>query len=185
MTQANEPRGRDWWLESRHYMRSWDKRAKVVSRFCGDGWVCDIGCGMMGLNRYLPLPARYLPSDLRQWTPEVELCDLNIKKLPEHSLALCNVVTLLGVVERIDDLDWLFSSLATRAEHLVVTYHCADKVQTRLDWTNAYSTDEFTAKLVAAGYAIAQSPMFRDQTIYVARSLRFSDAQKRERESVQ
>src|SRR5688572_2915160 len=58
-TQANDQAGsREWWLEKSHYLRSWDKRAKVAARFCGDGFVCDIGCGMMGLNRYLPLQAR-------------------------------------------------------------------------------------------------------------------------------
>jgi hypothetical protein len=184
-TQAKDGSQRDWWLEKGHYLRSWDKRAKAVAGFCGDGFVCDIGCGMMGLNRYLPLRARYLPADLRQWTPGVELCDLNAKRLPEKYLALADTVTLLGVVERIDDLDWLFATLATRAERLVVTYHCADKAPKRLDWTNAYTTEEFTAKLVNAGWEIAHVEMFRDQTIFVAQSKLFTEEQKQARKVVQ
>ena len=184
-TQANEPGNREWWLEKSHYLRSWDKRAKVAAPFCGNGFVCDIGCGMMGLNRYLPLQARYLPADLKPWTPEVEVCDLNAKLLPEKYLGLADTVTLLGVVERIVDLDWLFASLAKRAERLVVTYHCVDKAPHRLDWINAYTTDDFTAKLTAAGYAIEHSEMFRDQTIFVGRSAVFTEAQKRARDAMQ
>lgn len=186
MTDVIEPGSREWWLEPGHYLSSWNKRARVVAGFCGDGWICDIGCGMQGLNRFLPLRARYLPSDLKQWTPEVEVCDLNAGVLPQRYLALCDTVTLLGVVERIDDLDWLFSMLAQRAERLIVTYHCGEKAPTRLaGWINAYSSAEFSAKLIAAGYRIEHSEMFRDQTIFVARSTSFGENQKRQREAAQ
>ena len=141
---------------------------------------------MQGLSRFLPLKARYLPSDLKQWTTDVEVCDLNAGILPDRYLALCDVVTLLGVVERIDDLDWLFAALARRAERLIVTYHCADTAPTRLaGWINAYTMAELSAKLTTAGYRIEYSEMFGDQTIFVARSSLFGESQKRERKAAQ
>src|SRR5262245_14731582 len=165
---------RVWWLDPAHYLRSWNKRARFAAPFCGNGWVCDIGCGMQGLSRFLPLRSRYLPSDLKQWTPDVEVCDLNAGVLPDRYLALCDVVTLLGVVERIHDLDWLFAELATRAERLIVTYHCSDNAPMRMPgWINAYTSAEFSTKLVAAGYRVEDSEMFDDQTVFVARSSLF------------
>jgi hypothetical protein len=177
---------RDRWLDRTLYRKSWDKRARAVAPFCGNGWVCDIGCGMQGLDRFLPAQARYLPSDLKQWTREVEICDLNMGVLPQRYLALCDVVTLLGVVERIHDLDWLFSELAKRAERLIVTYHCSDKAPKRFpDWVNAYTLSEFSTKLVAAGYRIEHCGTFGDQTIFVARSAIFNEAQIREHKLAQ
>jgi hypothetical protein len=186
MTETEDQSAPEWWLDRRHYLRGWDKRARAVARFCGDGWICDIGCGMQALDRFLPLKARYLPCDLKQWTSEVEICDLNARILPVRYLALCDVITLLGVVERIHDLDWLFAALAPRAERLIVTYHCSDRKPTRMPgWVHGYNSADFSAKLAAAGYRIEQTAAFGDQTIFVARSASFGEPQRRERTSAQ
>lgn len=176
MDIANTGEERLRWLDESSYLNSWNKRARFAARYCRSDWICDIGCGMQGLSRYLPLKTRYLPADLKSWTPEVEACDLNAGQLPDNYLAVADQVVMLGVVERIYDLDWLFSTLAKAAPKLVVTYNTTEFSPTRpKDWISAYSDDAFRTILEQNNYLIESAVRFRSQMVYAARSKAFAD----------
>jgi hypothetical protein len=176
MVQSSKPStmDRSHWTDLGNYQRNWSHRARIAARMVQQtpvSWVADVGCGRGDLSRFLPPKARYLGSDIVAWTPETEVCDLNAGVYPDRSLAVCEAVTLLGVVERIYNLPGLFAYLAPRIDYLLVTYHDAEAKWRNEEWPHAYSPGEFGEMLQAAGFTIVQCVPYKHQKLWLARSL--------------
>ena len=152
------------WTARDSFPDYWDPRAAAVAPLLeGFGWVCDIGCGQQALRRHLAPGVRYLPADLRAWTPDTETCDLNAGQLPLRSLRLCDAATLLGVLEYIPDPATLLRRLGQEAEHLVLTYCATDLWQAdraAMGWMNAMDQAGLRALVTACGYRIVQAEVF-------------------------
>lgn len=174
--------GRDYWLDLGNYNRSWASRARFAAKHIRHQWVSDIGCGRQSLSRYLAPRSIYLPSDIKAWDKNVEVCDLNAGLFPERSLALCDVAVLLGVVQRIHDLPKLFVELSRRVEHLAVSYHADRTRDAPSDWTHSYSSSGFTSVLCDAGYRVTLQASYGRQTIWYGTSENFTETARAERE---
>jgi hypothetical protein len=163
------------WRDAASYEPDWAGRGVEAARLLrGAGWVCDIGCGMQTLRQALPADVIYLPCDLRQWTPRVEPCDLNAGVLPVRSLARCDVVCLLGVLEYIYHPARLLAALARYAEGIVVSYNVpelADHDRAGFGWVNALSGEALTGLLRDAGYATHETVVFQDRELLVRAAL--------------
>ena len=170
------------WSDPGSYEPSWSARGAVVAAMCEPGQaVCDIGCGQQTLRGHLPPGTLYLPADLRAWTDEVELCELNAGVLPERSLARCDIAVMLGVLEYIRDPAALLAALASRVGTVVVSYNCADFAQVdraALGWVNALTEAELLAMLDAAAFDVVRASRFnQNELIVLARSRAFHDDQ--------
>ena len=134
----------------------WAHRARHVATLCRDDqWVCDIGCGEQHLRWLLPAGTNYLPADLLHWTEDTETCDLNAGKLPVHSLTLCDVAVMNGVVRYLRDRDAVFAGLAEYAEFLVIHYRPTDiSPQQARRYPSHLSETELTALLTKNGFEI-------------------------------
>ncbi len=166
------------WSDPDSYLPFWDARAAAVAPMLRERrWVCDIGCGRQALRAQLEPGTRYLPADIRRWTPDTEPCELNQGRLPRRALRRCDVAVLLGVVEYILDPQRLLTRLHRYAEHLLLTY-CAPELWTvdraGFGWVNALSEAELRALLGGAGYAVTGTGVFEERQLVVqARATRF------------
>jgi hypothetical protein len=147
---------RQRWSDPTSYEAFWSDRSVAAGQMLPSGrHICDIGCGMQGLREHLPAGSTYLPADLRAWTPEVMVCDLNAGHLPERYLAQCHVVCLLGVIEYVYDLPRLFEALRQRVETILVSYNCVDLAEVDragYGWVNSLSSEQVPALLQDHGF---------------------------------
>ena len=154
----------------------------------GATFICDLGCGKRKLEEMLP-GAIYLPADVEQWTPAVELCDFNSHAYPEKHLAISELTYVLGVLEYLRDVPTFLSNLAVRTERVVLSYNITDDVQVdRLShhWLNAFTLSELMEMADRAGF---QKQAVRDlrgdypQILLSLRSTHFSAADLAERDA--
>jgi hypothetical protein len=148
----------DRWSKSESFDRNWSRRSPFAAALCADSHcVCDIGCGMQSLRPLLPRHIKYLPADLAKRTEDTALCDLNRKKLPLEYLQQADTVTLLGVIEYVFDVPWLFEALRQSIGTLIVSYNPADMGGTgrrENGWVNDFRLDELVQMIHTAGYLV-------------------------------
>jgi hypothetical protein len=170
------------WSDPTQYHFRWARRARVAARMCrGEQWVCDLGCGMQFLKSFLPRTAVYLPADLKQWTEDTELCDLDAGRLPTRSLDLCGICVLLGVIGHLRDPEALIQGLSQRVEKVLIAFTTTDFTRKgrAQDRATAYALSEMYAMLDRAGFRITDQRQYVHNTMIKAQSERF-DAASRE-----
>ena len=175
------------WMDPDSYLPFWDGRAVAVGPLLRDRrWVCDIGCGRQALRTQLGAGTRYLPADIRGWTGDTEICELNQGRLPRRSLLRCDVAVMLGVLEYIVDPGLLLTRLHRYAEHLLLTY-CVPELWTvdraGFGWVNALSESDLRALLIDAGYMVTGTCRFEDRQLVVQARARSFGAVRRLRRS--
>lgn len=158
------------WLDPKSYSPHWTPRAvKAVAMLENAFAVCDIGCGApQDVRSILPDDIRYLPADLKQWTSDTEICDLNAGIFPEKSLSACDYVLMLGVIEYIFDPAKVFSGLSLRSLRMVTSYHPSEL---RLDrwptWVNNFGEDEYLSMAQQSGWVLKERlPLDHGQVLY-------------------
>src|SRR5271170_1837644 len=123
---------------------AWDKRAAFAADFIADGaHVLDLGCGRMMLRRFLPNGCNYQPCDLVARDPSTIVCDFNAGEFPEAAAGNADVITMLGVLEYIVDVDTFFAHLQRTGRDVVLSY-CATEFTGSIDrsalgWINHFS----------------------------------------------
>lgn len=179
---------RDWSDSAIHKQRywKWARRARFVARACRqDRWVCDIGCGMQALRWFLSKETIYLPADLRQWTEDTELCDLNRGQLPERALELCDVAVMIGVLYYVQDPEALFGHLSNYAEFVVFTYNPTDTHPKRKQhWICHMSEIELLGILARQGFGLHYRTQFgpNRRLLMRVRNKRYGDSHRLRRE---
>ena len=147
-----------YWSNGLNFDPEWDGRAHLAARLlkAGEKIVCDIGCGpRQALRNCLPGGSTYIPLDMKQWTPDVHLCDLNTGDFPAHLIRSADVVFMLGVCEYLVDLRKTFVLLAESCRTLIVSYCSIDLSQARSPlWMNSCSGPEFGSLLGRAGFQV-------------------------------
>ena len=85
--------------------KSWLDRSELASLFIREGdTVCDLGCGVQGLKRFLPANTGYIPIDRDISVQGTFHCDFNDGHftLPTYDF---NVIVALGLLNWLNDLD--------------------------------------------------------------------------------
>lgn len=148
----------DRWQDVENFDQGWSFRSSFVAALCaGAKVVCDIGCGRQTLRHLLPNGTKYLPADLRQWTSDTELCDLNAGVFPTESLAAADTCTLLGVVEYLFDPEEVLKQIAPYVGCVVFSYNARDLVEqdrAGLGWVNALSTGDLMVLCRRSGLVV-------------------------------
>ena len=153
------------WTHPQSY-KDWSTRAERVVQFIrpDEKWICDIGCGALQPVRHLlSANAIYLPADVREWTPDTVLCDLEGGILPLRYLVASDVCMMLGVVEYLSDPAAVFRLLAPSINRLLVTYAATDaKPDRNALWTSHLSKSEFEKTVEDAGFRITARHFIED-----------------------
>jgi hypothetical protein len=175
------------WRNRASYNPSWASRLdSAMPLLAGAAWVADLGCGMQALRARLGSDATYLPMDLKPWTGDTLICDLNARDLPDHYIALCDVCVVMGVLEYLYDPDWLLARLAEHAETIVLSYTAVDMViadRAGNGWVNAFTSDEVVRMVERAGYGVVGLGRHDDQLLVKASRSDFDAVRRAHRDA--
>ena len=175
------------WHDPASYNASWETRLDTAMPMLADArWVADLGCGMQDLRKRLAPGTIYLPMDIKRWTDDTLLCDLNAKQLPDLYISLCDVCVILGVLEYVYEPEWLLARLAEHAESLVLSYNAADLAS--LDraghgWVNAFDTGDILGMVERTPYRVATVAFHGAQMLVKATRRDFDAACREQREA--
>jgi hypothetical protein len=133
---------------------------------------------MQFLKSFLPRTTVYLPADLKQWTGDTELCDLDAGRMPTRSLELCEICVVLGVIGHLRDTEALIQNLSQRVEKVLISFMSTDftrkaRAQSR---AKAYPLSQMYAMLDRAGFCITDQRQYLHNTLIKAQSERFDVA---------
>lgn len=132
------------WSDPASLEAAWDARAELAARFIPAGArVLDLGCGKMALRRFLPYGCIYKGCDLVAREAETVVCDFNLGQFPTEAAADADLITMLGVLEYITDVDAFFAHLRSTNRDVVLSY-CATDLSGSVDrlacgWLNHFS----------------------------------------------
>jgi hypothetical protein len=147
------------WAEVGNLATQWDARAAQAAEHIPAGSsVLDVGAGAMALEALLKPGCTYQPADVVERRPGCFVADLNRGEFPPGRY---DVVTFLGVLEYVHDIDWPLARAARAAPRLIVTY-CADigadpALRRGMGWVNDLPADRFRERLGSAGWTIDTS----------------------------
>jgi hypothetical protein len=148
---------------------AWDRRATFAADFIADGArVLDLGCGGMALRQSLPNGCTYQPCDIVARDPSTIVCDFNAGEFPDAAAGQTDVITILGVLEYIADVDAFLARLQ-RAKRDVVLSYCATDF-TGADnraspWTNHFSLHDLAVLFDRFGFRIERADRIDDHQI--------------------
>ncbi len=146
----------------------WSARSAEAAKWLqGAKTVLDVGCGTMGLERYLD--AHYIPSDVVRRDDRTIVMDYNQEGPP---LIAVDAVAVLGVLEYLHDPGSFLAGL--RARKAVISY-CVTDAKAPLTprrahaWVNDLSTLDVVNMLQASGWTIqSHKPIDDIQTLWLA-----------------
>jgi hypothetical protein len=172
------------WQNAASYNPSWATRLDSAMPLMAEAlWVADLGCGMQDLRKRMAPAATYLPMDIKRWTDDTLVCDLNAQQLPELYISLCDVCVVMGVLEYLYEPDWLLARLAEYAEGIVLSYNASDRAKVDRPgngWVNAFSADEILGMVERTPYRVTKVGRHGEQILVKAMRPDF-DAACRER----
>ena len=160
------------WAKASSYPETWGERAGLAGRHIAPGSrVLDIGCGRMQLRDKLPAGCTYTPADMTRWSEEVHQVDLDRHEFPPGTY---DVITLLGVLEYLQDPAWAVQRAAQSSTHLVTTY-CHPLPDTDMErrrnngWINALSPDDLKRMLAQGGWRLGHDETFQESSKFFQR----------------
>ena len=137
-----------------------DPRAQLAAQFIPSGArVLDLGCGGgETLRDLMPLGCRYETVDRLVHGKGTLIGDLAGGELPTHAATHCDIVVMLGQLEKIADLENLFTHLRFCKQDVIVSYHPADLLngseREAQGFANALSYFELTQLFDRYGFRI-------------------------------
>jgi hypothetical protein len=145
-----------WTDRSNLHHASWIARARLAAQYIPDySKVLDLGCGAMYLRGFLPPHAVYVGSDLIDRDGATIVCDYNCGEFPPPEDRY-DVITLLGVLEYIEDPKRFLRSLRRYGAHVLLTYTLADGMtvsyRESLGWINHFLFDDLMSVLMNEGF---------------------------------
>jgi hypothetical protein len=157
------------WTDARNYNPEWSPRSALAIELLDHArWVCDLGCGAQALRKQLPADSIYLPMDLKQWTDDTIVCDINRRSLPTDYLELCDFCFVMGVLEYIYDTSWFLDALARSAEGIIISYNVAELSLDRREdngWVNSLTSQQFKTLIESAGFKILDTRLYINERL--------------------
>ena len=146
---------------------AWDARAQLAADFIPAGArVLDLGCGRMALKRHLPDSCSYQPCDLVARDAATIVCDFNAGEFPDEAAAEADVITMLGVLEYIVDVDAFFARLQRSKRDVVLSYCATDLTgpidRPSLGWINNFSLYDLAVLCDRFGFRVERSDRVDD-----------------------
>lgn len=163
---ANKEGSKEYWSKTESCHSGWEERAKLAAKWLQDlDTVADIGCGEpMSLKRHLARKTEYIPADLKAWSPDVTVIDLDEKEFLPGKF---DAVVMLDVLEYLQKPGGALRRARKASEKLVTSYchpvgDSAEKVRTQRGWINSFSERGFETLLIRQGWAIEECELFTE-----------------------
>lgn len=103
-----------------------DSRAELAAQFVPSGArVLDLSGGT-ALQPLLPNGCNYRGIDSSRKNRATLVCDLNAGDFPTEAASQCDVIVMLGVLERIADVENVFTHLRFCKHDIILSYHATD-----------------------------------------------------------
>jgi len=158
------------WSDIKNIDTEWDERTAIMAAMIAPrASVLEFGSGREQLEKFLPEGCTYQPSDIVARSARTLVCDLNIgfPQLPQRY----DTIIFSGVIEYIQDLEFLFEQVRVHCGECIVSYALADQlhcVSTRMEngWVNHLPEESLIALFKKAGFSIAEKKAWRQQMIY-------------------
>lgn len=137
-----------------------DPRAQLAAQFIPSGTrVLDLGCGGgETLRDLMPLGCRYDTVERLAHGKGTLIGDLLGGEFPTHAATQCDIVVMLGQLEKITDLENLFTHLRFCQQDVILSYHPADllngSARDAHGFANALSYFELTQLFDRYGFRI-------------------------------
>jgi hypothetical protein len=150
------------WSDPASFETAWDGRAQLAAQFVAAGSrVLDLGCGKMALQRFLPHGCAYRGCDLVARDATTVVCDFNAGQFPTVAAAESDLITMLGVLEYIPDVDAFFKWLRSTNRDVVMSYCATDLTgpvdRPALGWMTHFSFEDLAVLVDRHGFRIAAS----------------------------
>jgi hypothetical protein len=150
------------WSDPASLEAAWDARARLASQFIPAGArVLDLGCGRMSLRHFLPHDCGYQGCDLVPRDTQTIVCDFNAGQFPTEAATHADIITMLGVLEYITDVDRFFGRLKASGRDVVLSYCATDLTPGRdraaLGWITHFSFQDLAELVDRHGFRIASS----------------------------
>jgi hypothetical protein len=161
-----ESTDRSRWESKESFGKTWSRRAELAAAMIQKSKVvCDIGCGMQDLRRELQDGVKYLPMDIKIWTPDTLECEINERNLPLDYIRAAEVTTLLGVMEYLKEPVWVLQQIAENCPALLVSYCTTHRDETtqeraRNGWMNAFTAADFEALLGSTNWTVTDKRLY-------------------------
>ncbi len=138
------------WSNPASFESAWDARAELAAQFIPAGArVLDLGCGRMSLQRFLPRGCSYRGCDLVARDARTIVCDFNAGQFPTEGAAEVDIITMLGVLEYITDVERFLTQLRSSKRDVVLSYCATDLTgsvdRASLGWLNHFSLEDLAA----------------------------------------
>jgi hypothetical protein len=161
------------WADPASYAEKWSRRSRLAAAFIRPGSsVMDVGCGPhMALRGFLPAGCTYQPVDLMAWTPDTIIADLSKGQFPRgHTF---DVVVILGVLEYLENVEFVLSAARAVGRSALVSYHPARPFSTGRSakgWRSHYGRRTFRRLIADAGWTLSTETVIPDsrQRLYAA-----------------
>jgi hypothetical protein len=150
------------WSDPAALEPAWDARAELAANFIPAGaHVLDLGCGIMSLQRFLPFGCSYRGCDLVARDPQTIICDFNMGEFPTGAGTDADIISVLGVLEYITEVDAFFVHLRSANCDVVLSYCAVDLTgsidRVALGWMNHFSFLDLSSLVDRHGFRIASS----------------------------
>ncbi|HML06575.1 MAG TPA: methyltransferase domain-containing protein [Xanthobacteraceae bacterium] len=158
------------WSNPESLEPAWDQRAAFAAEFIPDGArVLDLGCGRMALQQFLPNACSYQPCDLVARNASTIVCDFNAGEFPETAADEADLITMLGVLEYIVDVDAFLGRLRHSKRDIVLSYCPTDFSRSidrpSLGWINHFSLCDLAVLLDRFGFRVERADRVDDLQI--------------------
>jgi hypothetical protein len=147
------------WSNADALEQAWDLRAEMAAELIPAGArVLDLGCGGMALRKFLPPQCTYQACDLVARDADTIVCDFNAGAFPTAPAGEADLITLLGVLEYVIDLDGFMAHLQESNCDIVASY-CPQDYSTGVDrpslgWLNNLTLQDLAELFARFGLAI-------------------------------
>jgi hypothetical protein len=152
------------WSDPAALEPAWDARAELAAHFIPAGaHVLDLGCGNMSLQRFLPHGCGYRGCDLVARDVQTIVCNFNVGEFPTDAANDADIISVLGVLEYITDVEAFFKHLRSANCDVVLSY-CAVDLSGSIDraslgWLNHFSFLDLSDLLDRHGFRIASTQL--------------------------
>jgi hypothetical protein len=156
------------WADERNLDPRWTPRSRRAARMIPPHThVLDLGAGAQALRCLLPEGCRYTPSDVVARTRDTVVADLNRGGFPGGRY---DVVTALGVLEYVHDIEPVLAAMRAAAPMAVLSYcavtggQAADRL--KHGWVNAFPLEQLLRAAQRAGWAAAVGELLSTSAIF-------------------
>jgi len=134
------------------WKEKWTSRNKLVAKYVRGKSILDIGGGLGGLKRFLKRGTDYISIDLKQWTPETIIYDLNTG-FPLLYRQI-NTTVCQGIIEYIKHPFEFLKGIQMYSRRLVLTYRTGkENIMER----NNFSQESIERLIKASGWKIIKN----------------------------